>query len=141
MYSCPFHPTFPDVIIVTYPPPQSLPGMGACCSYCSSNRRPRNDEREPLLPRYAPKAPPQTQFDKVADIIAAVSTGKLPSQAQINGALQLLLRSEFLRTQAPVAEGPLSARGRQILDDFRETVGAIQVLGAQKNGAIISIAF
>jgi len=111
--------------------------MGVCCS-CCRKRKPRSDEREPLLPKYAPKAPPQTQFDKVADIIAAASTGKLPSQAQINDALQLLLRSEFL--EAPIVQGPLSARGRQILDDLREIVEAIQVLGLQKNGATVSIA-
>ena len=112
--------------------------MGVCCSFCR-NLKPRNEEREPLLPKYAPKAPPQTQFDKVADIIAAASTGKLPSQAQINHALQLLVRSDFLRTEAPVAQGPLSARGRQIVDDLKETVQAMQVLCAQKNGATVSV--
>lgn len=113
--------------------------MGGCCS-CRRNRRPLNDEREPLLPKYAPKVAAQTQFDRVTDLIAAASAGKLPSQAQINGALQLLLRSEFLRTEAPAAQRLLSARGRQLLDDLRETVEAIQVLGVQKNGAIIPIA-
>src|ERR1700679_2407740 len=101
--------------------------MGVCCS-CRRTRQPSNDEREPLLPKYAPKVPAQTQFDKVADIIAAASTGRLPSQAQINHALQLLLLSDFLRAEAPVTPGPLSARGRQIVDDLREIVEAIQVL-------------
>jgi hypothetical protein len=113
--------------------------MGVCCS-CCRNRTPRNDEREPLLPRYTPKAPSQNDFDKIADMTAAASTGKLPSQAQINHALQLLIQSEFLRTEAPVSPGPLSARGRQMVDDLREIAEAIQVLGVQKNGATIFIA-
>ena len=78
-------------------------------------------------------------MDRVADIIAAASAGKFPSQAQINQALQLLLRSEFLRTEAPMVPGPLSARGRQIVEDLRELVEAVQVLGIQKNGAITFI--
>lgn len=107
--------------------------MGICCS-AFRKRRPRSDEREPLLPKYTPEIPPQSQFDKAADILAALSTGKYPSQDQINRALRLLLGSDILKTGNAALNGPLSHHGQKVLDDVRTILQALIALGMEKNG-------
>lgn len=109
--------------------------MGGCYS-CCRRRKPRDPEREPLLPKYAPEVPPQSQFDKLADLAAALSAGKYPSQDQINGGIQVLLRSEILKTGSLAAHGPLSARGRLLIDDVRGILDALLVLGSEKNSQL-----
>lgn len=107
--------------------------MGVCCS-AFRKRRPRDSEREPLLPKYAPEIPPQSQFDKAADILAALSTGKYPSQQQINRALGLLLSSDVLKTGNAALSGPLSQHGQKVLDDICNVLQTLIVLGVEKNG-------
>lgn len=108
--------------------------MGICCS-CSSlrGRKPRSQEREPLLPKYAPQIPPQSQFDKAADILAAISTGKYPSQDQINNALRIILNSDILKTTNTSIDGPLSKQGQQVLSDIRNLLQHLVALGIEKN--------
>jgi hypothetical protein len=107
--------------------------MGICCS-AFRKRRPRGEEREPLLPKYAPEIPPQSQFDKAADIIAALSAGKYPSQEQINRALRLLLNSDVFKTGNLVVNTSLSLHGKKVLDDVRDILHALISLGVEKNG-------
>lgn len=107
--------------------------MGICCSACRK-RRPRGDEREPLLPKYAPEIPPQSQFDKAADILAALSTGKYPSQDQINRAIRLLLSSDVFNTGNVAHSGALSKQGARVLDDVRHVLQLLAVIGTEKNG-------
>jgi len=109
--------------------------MGTCYSCLTRKRSPqRDEEREPLLPKYAPVVPPQSQFDKVADILAALSTGKYPSQNQVNNVLRILLNSDALKTENSAINGPLSASGHQVLNDIRSIIHALIKLGMQKNG-------
>jgi len=107
--------------------------MGICYSGFRK-RRPRGDEREPLLPRHTPEIPPQSQFDKAADILAALSAGKYPSQDQINRAFRLLLSSDILKSGRNVPSGPLSQHGQKVLDDIRTILQALISLGMEKNG-------
>ncbi|KAG8834792.1 hypothetical protein FRC17_007109 [Serendipita sp. 399] len=107
--------------------------MGSCCS-TSRKRRARGDEREPLLPKYVSDVPPQSQFDKVADILAALSTGKYPSQQQIDRSLRLMLNSDFLKAGQANLSSALSIHGRRLIDDLRRIIEALIVLGTEKNG-------
>jgi hypothetical protein len=108
--------------------------MGICCS-AFRKRRPRGDEREPLLPKYTPEIPPQSQFDKAADILAALSTGKYPSQDQINRALGLLLSSDVLKSNTALSGTP-SQQGQKLLSDIRGILQALIALGIEKNGEL-----
>jgi Family of unknown function (DUF5923) len=112
--------------------------MGICCS-AFRKRRPRGDEREPLLPKYTPEIPSQSQFDSAADILAALSTGKYPSQDQINRALRLLLSSDVLKSGNTVLSGALSQHGQKVLDDIRSIIQALITLGMEKNGELRDI--
>ena len=112
--------------------------MGSCCSSLRK-RRPRGEEREPLLPKYAPEVPPQSQFDKLAQLIAAFQAGKYPSQDQINKALRTLLASDLLKEANIQASGPLSAHGRRIMGDVRSFVQVLLTLGMEKNGTLHEI--
>ncbi|KAG8760217.1 hypothetical protein FRC14_003648 [Serendipita sp. 396] len=107
--------------------------MGTCCS-TSRKRSPRGDEREPLLPKYASDVPSQSQFDKVAEILVALKAGKYPSQEQIDRALRIFLNSDVLKTGNSALSGPLSAHGRQLIDDVRHILEALVAFGMEKNG-------
>lgn len=111
--------------------------MGFCLSCCRRRSKDRS-EREPLLPKHDDiLPPPHNNFDKFADVLAAISAGKLPSQDQLNHALQQLLRSDLLdsRTTAhAIGYGPLSESGRKVVEDVREVVQAALEVGVQKNG-------
>lgn len=111
--------------------------MGVCCSCLNRKRGPRG-EREPLLPKYAPKVPPQSQFDKVADILAALSAGKYPSQDQVDNVLRILINSDALKTENAAVNGPLSTSGHKVLNDVRGILHALIKLGMQKNGTFIN---
>lgn len=123
--------------------------MGFCFSYCRRRRSP-NDDHEPLLPQAAINGdipPPQSYLDKAADVFAALRVGKLPSQDQINAALRKVLHSQVLsvednksaRVQGRRQQyGPLSERGKIMLNDIRELVEAIMQFGMEKNGLSLS---
>ncbi|KAJ7627634.1 hypothetical protein DFH06DRAFT_1007090 [Mycena polygramma] len=108
--------------------------MGGFCSCC---RRDKSAERTPLLPRTRPvEEPPHSAFDKLADIIGAVNSGKIPSQDQVSGFLQHALRSELLRDPShglPATAGPLSRQGVTLMLEIRELVDAVLRVGLEKN--------
>lgn len=111
--------------------------MGFCFSCC--RRRPKDrGEREPLLPKSTDDVlpPPQSHLDKVADVLAAISAGKLPTQSQLNHALQALLMSDLLDARAAahvIGYKPLSTAGQKVVEDAREVVEAALELGMQRN--------
>lgn len=75
--------------------------------------------------------------DKIVDILAAFSAGKLPSQAQLSRFLQNLLKSELLKedgSKMVFSTGPMSKEGRKVLEDVRNLVQAILQFGLEKNG-------
>ena len=106
--------------------------MGYCFSCCRRDKR--GSEREPLLPQHARPGeyiPKQSNLDKYAECFAALSAGKLPSQHQLNGALQTLQRSSLLHYSG---YGPLSQRGVAVVESARELIEAIIQVGMEKNG-------
>ncbi|KAI0630055.1 hypothetical protein C8Q77DRAFT_237447 [Trametes polyzona] len=129
--------------------------MGFCFSCCRRRRAPRSkydheSDREPLLPASArlhtpwssdPLPPPKTTLEKVADVVAALNAGKLPSQEQLDGALRRVLASGVLDVNAGSpdeadgdAEEELEEAGRQVVENAREVCQALLQFGMEKNG-------
>jgi hypothetical protein len=90
-----------------------------------------------LLPRHHQdvRPPPPRKLNKTAEIVAAASAGKLPSQKQINVALRKILSANLLKTNAAAISGygPLSARGQQVVRDINEILDAALEFGGTKN--------
>ncbi|KAF8320469.1 hypothetical protein DL93DRAFT_1849617 [Clavulina sp. PMI_390] len=120
--------------------------MGASLSCCCGGRRKLQGEKEPLLPRHRDEQPSQTtdrprhaQTQKFAQALAALSAGKVPSQPQLDDAVQSLqtsvldTRDSLNPGSSNYAYGPLSARGREILDDITEACQAVLQFGVEKN--------
>ncbi|KAF5351172.1 hypothetical protein D9756_008342 [Leucocoprinus leucothites] len=124
--------------------------MDACLSCFSSKRR--DEDREPLLPKHQRhqrqvsqpnEPPPDEPLSKLVDVLAALSAGKLPSQTQINDFLRRILRSNILRdsqdTQSRTTpdilrgNGPLSKRGRKVIQDVSHVIEALLQFGMEKN--------
>jgi hypothetical protein len=127
--------------------------MDACLSCFSSKRH--QDDREPLLPKHqqphtpqsaeqAEQPPTDEPLSKLADVLAALSAGKLPSQNQINNFLRRILNSNVLqetqdaqsRTTPEIlrGNGPLSRRGRKVIQDVAHVIEAFLQFGMEKNG-------
>ncbi|KZT29508.1 hypothetical protein NEOLEDRAFT_1238916 [Neolentinus lepideus HHB14362 ss-1] len=110
--------------------------MGNCSSCC---RRRKSPEREPLLPRVPTHSsdvlpPPVSKIEKIADVLAAINAGKLPSQDQIDAALKLALASDALQPAVVLrGYGPLSESGKKVIRDVRELVNALLRTGVEKN--------
>ena len=105
----------------------------------------QTDEREPLLPKHAPRhnlrpdgSVERGTVDKIVDILVAFNVGKLPSQAQLSGFLQILLSSELLRQDGSKSKttsvGPMSKDGRKVLKDIRNLIQSMLQFGLEKNG-------
>ncbi|KJA16676.1 hypothetical protein HYPSUDRAFT_206863 [Hypholoma sublateritium FD-334 SS-4] len=117
------------------------------CFPCFGRRRSAPSERAPLLPKYHPKpeaaAPPPplpAATDRILAVLAALSAGQLPDQAQVARALEALLRSELLRAAvesdggaAGPADGPTGTAGRRVLGEARELAQALLRFGGEKN--------
>ena len=112
--------------------------MGACSSCCRSDESP---EREPLLPKSAPRNREETAAryaDKVADVAGALEAGRLPSQVQINHAFRTLLNLDLLNVESADAHLPpyLKKELVTIVHDFKEVVVAMVEFGEEKNGLL-----
>ena len=72
-------------------------------------------------------------------MLAALSAGQLPDQAQVSRALQALLDSDLLRAEedggaaGPVC-GPANTAGRRVLGEARLLVQSLLRFGTEKNG-------
>ncbi|KAJ7721961.1 hypothetical protein DFH07DRAFT_898139, partial [Mycena maculata] len=106
-------------------------GFWSCC------RRDKSPERDPLLTKSRPtEQPPHSSFEKLADIIGAVNSGKIPSQDQVSALFQHALRSEFLRDPGnalPTHSGPLSRQGLTLVLEVRELIDSVLRIGLEKN--------
>ncbi|KAJ7800327.1 hypothetical protein B0H14DRAFT_2465465 [Mycena olivaceomarginata] len=106
-------------------------GFWSCC------RRDKSPEKAPLLPKSRPvDEPTHSIFEKLADIVGALNSGKFPSQDQVSGLLQHTLRSELLRDPTitlPTHGGPLSQQGVALILQTRELVDCVLRIGLEKN--------
>lgn len=105
--------------------------MGFSFSCC---RRQKSDEREPLLPKDRFDGQPPRYNELFADIAAAINTGKLPSQEQIDHASRIALNSDVLNVGESSGPGTLSDNWRKIVTDVREIIESSVEIGLQKNG-------
>jgi hypothetical protein len=107
--------------------------MGFCFSCC---RRQKSPEQEPLLPKDCADTEPPRYDEILADVIAAISVGKLPSQAQLDYAARIILNSQILNVEDAKSSGrgAISHSWRRILKDIREIIEASIEIGLQKNG-------
>jgi hypothetical protein len=101
-------------------------------SYWSCCRREKSPEKEPLLAK-SRSYQPNTSFEKLGDIVGAFNSGKIPSQDQVAGLLQRVLRSEFLNDPAPSSGGPLSRRGIALVLGIKELMESVLRVGLEKN--------
>ena len=126
--------------------------MGFCFSCC--RRRDKKDkygngERERLLhPETDPDSlrnpEERTLYEKVADVLAALHAGKLPSQAQIDSALRKLLHSEFFDVDSEPENGSggaLDGSMKGFVRDMREVAEAVLQIGLEKNGSCFCDSF
>ncbi|RPD54449.1 hypothetical protein L227DRAFT_657629, partial [Lentinus tigrinus ALCF2SS1-6] len=120
--------------------------MGLCFSCCRGDTA---DDHEPLLPQdhddiripsYTnPIPPPRTQLDKLADVVAALYAGKLPSQEQVNRALRHALASDVLNSHLHGTNGggsgeeELNEAGKEVLSLVRDALQAVLEFGMEKN--------
>ncbi|RXW20171.1 hypothetical protein EST38_g5682 [Candolleomyces aberdarensis] len=83
----------------------------------------------------------KTAIDKLVDMFAALSKGKLPTQDQFTRMLQVLLSSDVLRTSPTTmaaaasiyGTGPNSRRGQKVIEDARNLVQAMLQFTMEKN--------
>ena len=69
-------------------------------------------------------------------MLAALSAGQLPDQAQVSRALQALLDSDLFRAEEDggAAGEPASTAGRRVLGEARLLAQALLRFGTEKNG-------
>jgi hypothetical protein len=126
--------------------------MGICASCCGRRKKSQDPEREPLLQQNKVSAEaaaklalphPRTNLEKLADVLAVIRVGKLPSQAQISQGLRAALGSSLLDPHALAAAtssarllggDALSQSGRRVLHDVREVIEATLEWGNSRNG-------
>ncbi|KAI0355792.1 hypothetical protein OH77DRAFT_1589761 [Trametes cingulata] len=135
--------------------------MGSCFSCRRRTRSPKpshsdtDPDREPLLPssrhsgsRADALPPPRTALEKVADVVAALNAGKLPSQAQVDEVLRRVLSSGLLNSDSVEGAGESGGIGgegegegerelgeaeRRVVGCVREACQAVLQFGMEKN--------
>ena len=85
--------------------------------------------------------PPRTAYDKVADVVAALKAGKLPTQEQANRVLRYVLSSDILTGGAVWDNGTRTEEEEEprevwsaLLKDTRNAGQAFLEFGTEKNG-------
>ncbi|RSH91097.1 hypothetical protein EHS25_010273 [Saitozyma podzolica] len=73
---------------------------------------------------------------KVAEVLGSLEAGKLPSQQQISKLLEVILRSDTLKsTGGPTSRtARLGAEGQRVLDQLKDVLQAFKAWGEEKNG-------
>jgi hypothetical protein len=111
----------------------------SCCRRRRKADRGDDDDTEPLLYDQAGsqrKREPYTFARRIAQIIGALKAGKLPSQEQINRAMQLFLASEPLRRiedTSSTSEYVPSEQARRVMLCTKETLQKFAQFGLEKN--------
>ncbi|KAI0369621.1 hypothetical protein BV20DRAFT_1077187 [Pilatotrama ljubarskyi] len=121
--------------------------MGFCFSCCRRDHTDTDSDREPLSPlRTASSSdvlpPPKSSLEKIADVVAALNAGKLPSQQQLDEALRRVLSSGILDSsgdvdevdEAQLGQRDLGEAERRVVDCAREACQALLQFGMEKNG-------
>ncbi|KAI0762170.1 hypothetical protein BD413DRAFT_606873 [Trametes elegans] len=127
--------------------------MGFCFSCCRRRKRPSDEQsdREPLLQsqRHTTRMlggssdalpPPKTPYERIADVVAALGAGKLPSQEQLHEVLRRLLASGVLDSSTSsedpssvAGEEEIEETGRHVVESARDVAQAALQFGMEKN--------
>lgn len=110
--------------------------MGLCYSCCGRRKTKTNDpERRPLLSADGTLPEAHNTLEQVADALAALRAGKLPSQTQLGGLIRALLRSDLMRVNVKAgSRGGLNAEQVKVVLDARLVLESIMQWGLDKNG-------
>jgi hypothetical protein len=71
---------------------------------------------------------------KAAEFLAALRSGKLPSQQQLDRIIQSALKSDLLKVTL-AQRGTLSPEGLKVIEDARELLAVLLIVGLEKNRA------
>ncbi|KLO05644.1 hypothetical protein SCHPADRAFT_1002788 [Schizopora paradoxa] len=116
--------------------------MGLCFSCCRRRKPVYDPEQDPLLKSESPTrssrldGSPRTHLEKMADVVAAIEAGKLPSQDQLNNFGKELLAANFLKksnASGMALDADLAAESERLVDSAREALEAILQMGIEKN--------
>jgi len=86
--------------------------------------------------RLSVDGPPRTPLDKVADVLAALKAGKLPSQDQLHILVKEFLASDALKASnvaGGALDADLAAESEKLVFNLREACVAVLQLGMEKN--------
>lgn len=83
-----------------------------------------------------PRRLAQAAWDKAIDALGALAAGKMPTQQQIDAALNYLLSSDLFKVDNRVA-GTLSTHGQSLVLGVRAILEAVVRIGKEKNGECI----
>ncbi|KAH7884249.1 hypothetical protein F5I97DRAFT_2035588 [Phlebopus sp. FC_14] len=109
------------------------------CATSSSRHHDLTQMANPLSAKYKSFQPASTPgslssaiMDKASSVIAALDAGKLPSQQQINRAIDWTLEN-LITSPDPVDADKLSEQGRIVASGLRDLLTAYKQLGINKN--------
>ena len=98
-----------------------------------------SEANQPLLPTSNQDLnqlqPSVSTLNKFIEITAALRSGKLPTQEQVDKLLQNLSNSDILNSDAIGRTGRFSAEGSLVVEDIRVVIESLQRLGKEKNGS------
>jgi len=77
--------------------------------------------------------PSKATISKLTDVFAALKTGHLPTQEQLNKALQTLSNSDVLNSSAKGRTSRFSKEGALVVEDLRAVLESLQKVGSNKN--------
>lgn len=126
--------------------------MGLCLSSCRRRRRRRhsNDSSRPRY-QYSEESPllgdsvddslstdaivnMPVNLNKAVEVVAALKSGKYPSQDQVDSLLHWFLQSDILRESRYTR---ISEQGQQIIHDVHRLCSVLLVFGVEKNGTFL----
>lgn len=84
------------------------------------------------------RRPAKTAWGKAVDALNALAAGKMPTQKQINTALNSLMSSDLFKV-GNTATGTLGAQGQSLVLDIKAILEAIIRIGMEKNGECIAL--
>lgn len=78
-------------------------------------------------------APSREKLFHIAQLIGAVKAGKLPSQQQISGWIELILSSPVLDERSVAGSTRLSQQGAKVIQDLKGLLACVERIGESKN--------
>ena len=113
--------------------------MGCSFSCCRRRKRVIQEDEEPLLKSASSSQQHDGLLEKLADALAALKAGKVPSQEQINAFSRIALQSDLLHSDSNVysdLNDDTAAERQRLVTSLRDVLESIIWLGIEKNGTL-----